>query len=388
LYYPYIHPRDLEWVKGTLLSFGQINRLVPDGYPLDDLPEVARLRDEMGADGEPLVCPVSPEGQDIESAQGRLYNVLTGIDPAQLGARFGRQSTMEQFGADDGFEIHENKFQEVFLSWLRQGDLAWPTRGPGSQTGNWWAVHPLLGEALMSVMAIAAARNKGLDVVTESARLHAALASLDEQQVLGELLRPLAPPQRPSVPAAQVVDQLGHIVMTTMLDLRDVTVEDIAALVRDGNDLRRFREGIARIAMDVPLDAAPEVRDRMLRDRADAVIAEWNKRRNTFPKKLRDALRATTAEQSGKALEDAGKAIAQAAGAGGSTAVAALFTGASLSTAVLSAGVGFAIGFIVMNGRALFAKNPDDPFQYLSRIEKAGATLLTVPRRALPQAQA
>jgi ElaB/YqjD/DUF883 family membrane-anchored ribosome-binding protein len=388
LYYPYIHPKDLEWVKGTLLAFGQINRVVPDGFPLRDLPEVSWLRDEMGPDGEPLICAVSPEWPDIEFAQARLFNVLMAVDKTQLTARFSRAATAEQFGFDNRFEIHEDKFHEGLLSWLGRGELAWPSPGPTERTGNWWGVHPVLGEAVTSVMAIAAARHKGLDIVTESVALHAALASLDEQQVLGELLSPFAPPAPPAVQPVQVVDQLGHIVMTTMLDLQQLSVKDVAEIVQHGDDLRRFREALSRIASDVPLDAAPAVREGMLRDRADIVVAEWEKHRKSMPKKLREALRDTTAEQSRKGLEKAGDAITQAMASGGAVGAATLFSGNSLHTAALSAGVGFAIGLVLTSGRKLFSKSPDDPFQYLSLVEKAGATLLTVPKPLRVTAQA
>lgn len=76
LYYPYIHPRDVEWVKGTLLAFGQVNRIVPDGYPLHDLPEVAFLRDYPGPRNEPLMRSISPHFAHIEQATQRLAAAL------------------------------------------------------------------------------------------------------------------------------------------------------------------------------------------------------------------------------------------------------------------------------------------------------------------------
>jgi hypothetical protein len=40
LYYPYIHIRDSNWLKSTLLWFGQIRRIVPEQYTINDPPEV------------------------------------------------------------------------------------------------------------------------------------------------------------------------------------------------------------------------------------------------------------------------------------------------------------------------------------------------------------
>jgi hypothetical protein len=41
LYYPFAHPHDANWVKGTILALGQLSRIVPDDYPLQDLLAVA-----------------------------------------------------------------------------------------------------------------------------------------------------------------------------------------------------------------------------------------------------------------------------------------------------------------------------------------------------------
>jgi hypothetical protein len=36
LYYPYIHIRDLSWLKATLLLFEQVRRMTPPGFQTDD----------------------------------------------------------------------------------------------------------------------------------------------------------------------------------------------------------------------------------------------------------------------------------------------------------------------------------------------------------------
>lgn len=266
--------------------------------------------------------------------------MLANLAPAQLTTRFGRSATAQQCGSDHGFQIHLDKLNYELLERLLQLGLAWPTHRKGRETA-WFSIHPDLGEAIVSVIAIAAARRNALDIVTDSAPLHAALAALDEQQVLNGLLRPFAPPSPPTAMPAQVVDQLGHIIMTTMIDLEALSMKDVAEIVHDGEDLTRFREAIASMAIQGPPDAAPDVRQDLLRERAEAIVDQWNEHRKSLPKKLREALRATTAEHSGKALEDAGKAIGQAAGAGGTAGMGALLSTQSFGTAVLSAGVGF-----------------------------------------------
>jgi hypothetical protein len=44
LYYPYIHVRDVNWLKATLLCFRQVRRMVPPDFHLNDLPELKPYR--------------------------------------------------------------------------------------------------------------------------------------------------------------------------------------------------------------------------------------------------------------------------------------------------------------------------------------------------------
>jgi hypothetical protein len=49
LYYPYIHFRDVNWLKATLLCFPQVRRMVPPEFSLNDSPEVAQFTALKGA---------------------------------------------------------------------------------------------------------------------------------------------------------------------------------------------------------------------------------------------------------------------------------------------------------------------------------------------------
>ena len=40
LYYPYIHIRDVNWLKATLLMFSQVRRMVPATFTPSDTPAV------------------------------------------------------------------------------------------------------------------------------------------------------------------------------------------------------------------------------------------------------------------------------------------------------------------------------------------------------------
>ncbi|MFJ5901429.1 DUF6236 family protein [Streptomyces sp. NPDC093064] len=47
LYYPYIHFRDLEWLKLSALYWPKLARVVPEDYPVSDSPTATALADEL-----------------------------------------------------------------------------------------------------------------------------------------------------------------------------------------------------------------------------------------------------------------------------------------------------------------------------------------------------
>lgn len=371
LYYPYIHPRNANWVKGTLLAFGQLHRIVPDGYPLNDLPEVAWVSKEMAANGEPLIVDVSPDMQDIEDAQRRLHQALQRVDPTRLRTEYGWDATVAQFEKPDAYEIYADKVNGPLHAMMQQHGLAWVSR----QSTDWIGMHPLMGDTIMSVSAIAAARRRGLDVVTESGAVHTALATLDEHDALGRVMAPFAPPPvAPAASSAQVVDELGHVIMTVMLDLDQLSMKSVAELVRNGDDLIEFRKAIAAMAATVPNDADPAVRHEMLRERADEIVTAWKGARGRTSKILLGALKDTGEAKATSLAESMASDLAKAAVTGTVGAAAGGF-----GAGIVGAAAGFAVGFFTsVVPKLLRPKDKSDPLRYLSRIEKAGGVVLAV----------
>jgi hypothetical protein len=380
LYYPFIHPRDANWVKGTILAFGQLSRIVPDGYALNDLPEVAELAELAGPDGTPLVATISPCDGDLWDAQGRLLRALATRSLDDLTHRFGYEATREGEERATPFHIHAEKVFSDLLVWLSDNGLArpvreprhdsWQRRSPLRRPGEWYALHPELGRAIMSVIAIAAARDRGLDVVTDVVPLHAAAAALDEDHVLLALLDGEGG-RRPAVAPTQAADQLVHIVMTTGFDMSQLSVADVASLVADGMDLRRFKAAVASIARDVPAAAAPAVRDARLRAAAEKVLEDWKQYTRGLSPRLKRTLRQVTADSAKKSLDALGKSL---------TGIVAGTAAAGAATWSVQATVaGFVVGIAVAGvGSLLSRPGVADPLRYLSKVEKAGATLATV----------
>lgn len=319
LYYPFIHPRDADWVKGTILAFGQLNRLVPTGYVLHDLPEVAEFTERAGTDGEPLLDGVSPRLGDIANAQRRLIAGLEVESAAALEVRFGYDATQR---SEVPFQIHRDKLSMRLIEWLEHHQLSWSAddrprhshdlarRSPRGNPDDWYSVHPDLGRAIMAIIAIAAARNRGLDVVTEAVDMHAPVAAMDEDHVVAALLD-LPGSRSPAVPVTQTTDQLVHVVMTTGFDMSQLSVDDIASLVADGMDLRRFKVAAAQMAVAIPADAAPTVRDARLRQLAADLLAQWEQYSRGLTPRIRAILHQSGTESAKKLFDDAGKLLAK-----------------------------------------------------------------------------
>src|SRR3982750_2389700 len=86
LYYPYIHIRDENWLKGTLLGFQQVRRIVPNQFTLKDKAITKRYAELKGADGKPLLQPVLIDSHQVRESQAWLRTrLLERID--QLAAR-------------------------------------------------------------------------------------------------------------------------------------------------------------------------------------------------------------------------------------------------------------------------------------------------------------
>jgi hypothetical protein len=367
LYYPYIHPRDPNWVKATLLAFGSLHRLVPTGFRLKDELEIAQLA--KGKEGRRFVINILTDRPDVRGAQLELLEELANSDLETLRERFGLSATRKQYRTGDRFQIHYDKILHELHQWLEAHDLCWPTRI--DLDGRWVGVNPDLGSALMSVMSVSAARHDGLSVVTERGDLHHALAARDATRIVRDLVAPK--PRRSSrSTSSSRAHQLAHIVMTAHVDVTKLSAADVMGLISDGHDLRSFREGLRSMVDDIPADVAPEVRTTILSERAAALVVEWVKTRSTWPRRLRNALLPASATQAEAFFGKANDGVVAAVTAGGASALA---SGATYSSVLLGAGVGFGVGLVYQTAKTAMTR-PDPVDRYLSRIRSSGGVLV------------
>jgi hypothetical protein len=379
VYYPRIHFRDVDWLKATLLAFGRVYRIVPFDHPLDrDDPEIRTISERHGAK-DPLVYEVDPEWSGIENAQEHLNRALRAVDPAVLQRRFGLQATVDREAEVGRYEVHASKVNGLLFGNLSGLGLLWRADA-NDPASPWIRVHPDLGDAILSVSAIATARNKGADVVTDELALHSAVAAVDEDAVLDTLISP--DPRVPSLDDSRTTAQLAHVVLSTRFELGEVSLADVAALVRDGKDLRRFRTHLQSFVARVPPELPQAEREQRLAELADEVVEEWRAFEKGLPSRLKKAFRDKAADAGSDLAKDVSSELVKSAFSAGLGGGLAMLAHAATVPVILSAVIPAAVPIaLALTGTALaFRRNQQaaSPYRYLSRIVKARGVELAV----------
>ena len=156
------------------------------------------------------------------------------------------------------------------------------------------------------------------------------------------------------------------MVMVTTFDISRLSTQQVADLLNDGKDLHSFKNRLLPIAASIPDAVNPKERDKQLKEAVREVMNEWEKHKKSLPRFAIDALVDTSKVKM-------------------PSLVSTLMGGAT--GWLLGASVGLAIGLVTYSGIKIWRKyqvNLSSPFQYLSRIEKAGASLVLPPLVARP----
>ncbi|MFN0106103.1 MAG: hypothetical protein ACKV2U_28940 [Bryobacteraceae bacterium] len=115
LYYPSIHIRDENWLKGTLLAFQQVRRIVPNQFTLKDQAITKLYAELKGPDGEPLLRPVFIGSHQVRESHVWLRRkILERID--QITARYSEENTPQEWqSGPESFEMHVGKLVDPEL---------------------------------------------------------------------------------------------------------------------------------------------------------------------------------------------------------------------------------------------------------------------------------
>ena len=137
LYYPYIHFRDVEWLKMAVLYWEGLARIVPSYYSPHDSPEVKNLQDASPT----FLRDQSPDDRVLRAASEPFLGLLD-THGDELRQRFGARA-----GADDlvdavphGVDILGPKLYPRFKDGLEEAGLADIRKDPSGLDAAY--VHP------------------------------------------------------------------------------------------------------------------------------------------------------------------------------------------------------------------------------------------------------
>jgi hypothetical protein len=215
----------------------------------------------------------------------------------------------------------------------------------------------------MSTAAVAAARDRGCDILTDTRRNHLAAATDDEESIYNSLLgRTKGQDEVRETEAHEV----GDLVMATTFDLSGLKPADFAALSREREALFDFKALLAQRACRIPPMADERKRLAVAREAADDIISEWEKTRRSWGKFLKRAFRLEAADEA----KDVATNLLIEVGLG---------TGlVATGTVLLGAAPGLAIGLSLYGAktwRDLGVEERTAPTHFLSLVASQGGVL-------------
>jgi hypothetical protein len=387
LYYPYIHVRDAAWLKATLLCFPHVYRMVPSGLNVSDDRDVEPFARALGTRGEPLLAqsPIDPTVGGVQADLARRIEHDVQIDADNFCARFSVEAASREYanGASE-FQIHRNKFLPDLLSTLERYRLVWNPHNP-NRVGDWWAVHPVLGEAVMSTIAVALAQRDGLHIVTSSEKKHRALTAYSTNEIYDALIYNRSEAHKPANP--ELTNRLAQLVIYSNFDVDQLTPEKIIEVSRETGAFRDLRAQLAEECAAIPEMTNQERIDSHLKDAAGRIIAEWQSQKPTTSRFIKDLFTLGLFDKTESTLKDAAKTALTAVFGGGAVAGVAHATGVAAAGAagaasVLGAAPGLAVGVVyyaVATARKQWTRQADSQFRFLTKIERAGAVFTASP---------
>jgi hypothetical protein len=363
LYYPYIHIHDENWLKATLLSFRQVRRIVPYRFTVRDEVTIQPYASLEGPDG-PLLDDANIQAQPVHDAQRALKSKIED-NLAEIDKRYKQDRTPTKYQTGPAsFQINRYKLLESFeepglADLLLKHNLAWHSADQADEEPkDWLTMHPRLGAAVMSTLALAIEKNEGLHIVTPSVRAHNTLLANREDQVFQALLE--IPSIVPEDDLGKTADELMQIVITTGFDLTQLQPQDIKAIIDNGADLQQFRNAVSTFAQEIAPGMGREYREKALKQKADEVLAKWNDHQSLLSPSIRQSFRDLSIE---KVAEKVGEKIIEGLSGG--------VTGAAVTHSLLGFLPGFAISIVLVSGVKAYLKHKNHPMRYLNRVEKA-----------------
>jgi hypothetical protein len=360
LYYPYTRFRNETWLKSTLLVFPKIYRMIPLDFDPGDSSEIRKLYESQLVDHANLFSPGV-----VNSLNTLLANIKTDLArDAGFRNRFSKEAADRRKHSDGdpfGYQIHSKKAADLLRELKRDG-LAWDPDMPDGD--HYIEMHPDIGEAIMSSIAVACALDEGIDIVADDAPVHDCVLRNAEDEIYRELIaRPKSiVPQTFSADRSKI-----ELLVFQQFDLSKLSAENIVRLREERAPLDRFRAQMVELAESIKSMRDQERFEKRLKEKVDQTLSEWQTSKSKPSTILKEIF--TGGE---KPAGDFLKKIAeQAAGPGVTGAiVGGLGTGALLGAA---AGLGVALVIHAASTvRAVRDREKNSPYRFLTLLQNSG----------------
>lgn len=385
LYYPYIHIRDVNWLKATLLLFPQVRRMLPfGGRSPEDSPEIVSFT-EWHRDREPLLAPANLFSPRVLAAQDRLASKLEtdSADP-RFASRYDAAATAPLLAADPlGFQIHAEKLSGSLRTALARSRLAWipQTREPYDYKSEYIQLHPRVGEAVMSTLAVNCALAEGLSIVGDhrSGTLHRCLQEKDADAVYDAWLHQKFSADAPKTATAE---ELFEIFVAVGCDVSALTPQRLSGLREDREALDALVGRLREHAKQIPQMDAGRERQELFDAASDRVIKEWRADRANMSRFWRKFFGEGLVDTTATFVEAvADKLLVGSLAGGAAVGLADQSSALQLATAgLIGGGAGLVIGVVVHAGKSAVTAVKDvrsSPYRYLSMMEEAGVIFRT-----------
>lgn len=258
LYFPWIHFRDDNWLKLSLLFWRRLRRIVPPGHAMHDSPTVEEFAD-WG-----LIRDLDP-GKGAESVARRFGDLVWSNSDA-LRTRF----AVEAYDPSELFYLHTSKVIKKLRESLLQLGLATQSRG---MDRGWIGIHPDVGRVYMTALAADLANDLGASLVSEKPEDLVAGSGWSVEDLSTALLGTRRPDQLSGGDhrTALAFTALKTVVPTNLEAVPGATILEI----RDsyGDELTDFRDSIQKVSEAAALDAVHDPEE--LRIRIDEAYEDY-----------------------------------------------------------------------------------------------------------------
>jgi hypothetical protein len=364
LYYPYIHFRDPVWLRRSLLVFPKIYRMIPDRYnPNDDkkILEFSAFLDYAKLDTKGVRIA-------LERLLGRIKDDIA--RDARFTRRFSKNAAARwkrKTNDPFGYQLHSRK-AATLLRELKELKLAWDPARPDGH--HYIEMHPNIGEAIMSTLAVACALDAGLNIVAESARLHDSVQRNAESEIYDQLIHGHRPQNRALLRADRSKVEL---LILQRFDLSKLTPKNLQKLRDENALLDSFRLQMMEVAESIGEMRDQDQFEKRLRQKVGDTISMWQKsklRPRAYAREFFKGIHKPGGDFFKSMAEKIAGPLPVAAGAATTYSIGGLTSGT-----LLGAVVGLGVALVLHANSSIQAvkdREKKSPYRFLTMLEKSG----------------